>query len=365
LQFVDLKHQYQLYKDEIHAEMEKVLSSAAFINGQAVKDLEAELARRLGTGVHAVGCASGTDALLIALMALDVTAGDEIIIPDFTFIATAETVSLLGARPVFVDIDPETYNIDPQAVEAAITERTSGIVAVSLYGQCAEMDALNDIAERHGLWVMEDAAQSFGATYHGRPSGALSRVATTSFFPAKPLGCYGDGGAVFTRDAELAERMKRIRNHGQARRYYHTEVGVNGRLDTLQAAVLLAKLRHFNDETAARQRVAEAYSKALSDVVKTPIIREYNTSVWAQYTIAHEKRDDIRAHLKDKGIPTAVHYPKPLHWQKTYGSLGVPGAGLRRSMHASQTVVSLPMHPFLSDEDIDQVATAVKEAVNG
>lgn len=362
MQFVDLKHQYQLYREEILGELEQVMESAAFIQGPALRDLEAELASYVGVR-HAIGCSSGTDALILGLMALEVQRGDEIIVPDFSFIATAETVALMGATPVFVDVQADTFNMDPAAVRAALTERTVGIIPVSLYGQIADMAALNAIAAEAGIWVMEDGAQSFGATQHGAQSGALSRVGTTSFFPAKPLGAYGDAGAVFTDDDDLAQRIRMLLNHGQRQRYDHAIVGLNARMDTLQAAVLKVKLRHFEDEIAARNEVADRYTSALAGSgIPTPTVVNGNTSVWAQYTVRVANRDTVRAHMQDAGIPTAVHYPIPLRRQDALSAYAVAGQKHPVTDAAAAEVMSLPMHPFLSSDDISAVTRALVAA---
>jgi len=312
MEFCDLKYQYQLYKTEIDEAVTSVMESAAFIKGPAVRQFEQEMQEYLENAVDAVGCSSGTDALLIALMALDVQPGDEIIIPDFTFIATGEVISLLGAVPVFCDIDEDTYLIDPEQIMHNITDKTVGIIPVSLFGQCADMDAVQAIADKHHLWVVEDAAQSFGAEYKGRKSCTMGDISATSFFPAKPLGCYGDGGALFTKDAALSEKIHVILNHGQTQRYHHSLIGINGRLDSLQAAILSVKLKHFADEIVLRNAAAEHYTQLLKNLVKTPELLSSNTSVWAQYTVRHKNRDGIRKNLKHAGIPTAVHYPIPL-----------------------------------------------------
>jgi len=289
--------------------------------------------------------------------------GDEVVTTPFTFIATGETIALLGAKPVFVDIDPDTYNIDPDLIEAAITAKTKAIIPVSLYGQCADMDAVNAVAEKHGVPVIEDAAQSFGATYKGRKSCSLSTIGVTSFFPAKPLGCYGDGGACFTDDDALATRMSQIRIHGQDRRYNHPLIGVNGRLDTLQAAVLLEKLEIFPEEVAARERIGARYTELLKDVVATPVVAEGCTHVYAQYTIRVKDRESVQARLKEKGIPTAVHYPRPLHKQPAFESMGLSGASYPVSEEMAGQVMSLPMHPYLSEKDQDAVVAAVIDAL--
>ncbi len=362
MQFVDLKRQYAEYQDEIMSEMQRVLDNTAFIKGPAVAELETRLSEFTGIK-HSIGCASGTDALVLAMMALDLHAGDEVIVPDFTFIATAETVSLLGGVPVFADIRPDTYNVDPESIRQLITDRTVGIMPVSLYGQPAEMDEINQIAEENSLWVVEDGAQSFGGTYKGRHSCGLSKIGTTSFFPAKPLGAYGDGGAVFTDDDALADRMRMILNHGQRKRYDHAVIGLNARLDTLQAAVLKVKLAHFADELKARQQVAEWYDEELDGVVATPTILDHNTSAWAQYTVRVPNRSAVQDALKAKGIPTAVHYPIPLHKQDAFGAHVQHGVDVPHTERASAEVMSLPMHPFLTRDEVREVATALKAAV--
>lgn len=364
-EFVDLNRQLKAMQREMKREIWNTIESTAFINGPAVKELEAQLASHTGVK-HAIGCSSGTDALILGLMALGINRGDEVIVPDFSFIATAETVALMAATPVFVDVRPDTYNMDPESVRKAITDKTVGIIPVSLYGQVADMDELNAIAEEHGLWVMEDGAQSYGATYKGRKSCALSRIGTTSFFPAKPLGCYGDGGAVFTNDEALATSMRMILNHGQRKRYDHAVVGLNARLDTLQAAVLKVKLKHFDDEVKMRQRVADSYSEILSQnsAIVFPTVLEHNQSVWAQYTIRVTDRSAVQEKLKNKGIPTSVHYPIPLHKQDALSQFAHDSLDLPHTAKASAEVMSLPMHPYLSKNEIEFVAHAVLEAVH-
>jgi len=362
MQFIDLQKQYALYKNEIRAEMDKVLDTGRFILGPAVSELEADLAAFTGVK-HAIGCGSGTDALLLALMALELKPGDEVIVPDFTFFATAEVVSLLGGVPVFVDIQPDTCNIDPDKIEAKITTKTRGIIAVSLYGQCADFDALSRIAGRHRLFLIEDAAQSFGATYKGRKSGALCRLTTTSFYPAKPLGAYGDAGALFTDDDSLAERLRNLLNHGQVANYRHRYVGLNGRLDSLQAAVLKVKLRHFPEELESRQQVASWYDAELAGAVQLPLIRSGNRSSWAQYTVRSPQRPRIQEHLKSRGIPTAIHYPMAVHQQEAYSGRRIADEELAESIRASREVLSLPMHPFMSRQEVAAVASAIRESL--
>jgi len=364
MEFIDLHAQYANLKPRIDARIYAVLEHAQFIMGPEVAELEQCLAARIGAR-FCVSCSSGTDALLIALMALGVGPGDEVVTTPFTFVATAETIRLLGATPVFVDIDPRTCNLDPKLLATAITPRTKAIIAVSLYGQCAEMDAINEVAALHGLAVIEDGAQSFGATYKGRPSCNLSTIGCTSFFPAKPLGCYGDGGACFTQDVALANRMQQIRVHGQDRRYHHVAIGINGRLDTIQASILLAKLETFDVEIAARHRIGAFYNELLQDVVATPRVEAYNTSVYAQYSIQVENRAAFREELKAQGIPTAVHYPVPLHLQPAFATPGVGRGSFPRAEAAAERVLSLPMHPYLCADDQRKVVQAVCQAAAG
>jgi UDP-2-acetamido-2-deoxy-ribo-hexuluronate aminotransferase len=364
MQFIDLKTQYKQLHAPINARIQAVLEHGQYIMGPEVGELEDALKTFVGTA-HCVGVASGTDALMIALMALGVGRDDEVITTPFTFIATGEIIALLGAKPVFVDIDPRTCNIDPSALEAAISPRTKAIMPVSLYGQCADFDEINAVAQRHGLPVIEDAAQSFGATYKGRRSGGLSRIGCTSFFPSKPLGCYGDGGACFTNDDALAKAMCEIRVHGQDRRYHHPRVGINGRLDTLQAAILLAKLPAFNEEVSARARIGARYTDLIRREcpnVQTPHLEHYNTSVYAQYTVQVDDRDGTVETLKKAGVPTAVHYPLPLHLQPAFAFLDVSSGSLPHAESAAKRVLSLPMHPYLQDSAQDAVVAALREA---
>lgn len=371
MQFIDLKTQYARIETDVKARMEAVLSHGQFIMGPEVGELEARLAAFVGVR-HCVGVSSGTDALLAAMMALEIGRGDEVITTPFTFIATGEMIALLGARPVFVDIDPVTYNIDPAKLEDAITGRTRAIMPVSLYGQCADMDAIDAVAQRHHLPVIEDAAQSFGASYRGRRSCGLSRIGCSSFFPAKPLGAYGDAGACFTDDDDLAKALREIRNHGQDRRYHHPRLGLNGRLDTLQAAVLLAKLEIFPDEVQARSRLGARYTQLLNArgavstnggdaPVLTPFIHPDNLSVFAQYTIQVADRDAVALKLTELGVPSAVHYPIPLNDQPVF-HIGLPGTETPVSKRIADRVISLPMHPYLTEEMQIQVVDAVAEA---
>ncbi|ABF42314.1 DegT/DnrJ/EryC1/StrS aminotransferase [Candidatus Koribacter versatilis Ellin345] len=358
MEFIDLKAQYKQIKASVDRRMQAVLDHAQFIMGPEIKELEDKLAAFTGSK-HCISCASGTDALMLAMMALNIGAGDEVVTSPFTFIATAEMIALLGAKPVFVDICADNYNLDPELLARAITPRTKAIMPVSLYGQCADMDAINEVAG--GIPVIEDAAQSFGAKYHGQMSCNLSTIGCTSFFPSKPLGCYGDGGACFTNDDVLATKMKQIRVHGQDRRYHHPVIGFNGRLDTLQAAVLLAKFDVFEQEIQQRERVATSYKKHFDAAVQTPRLRPYCTSVYAQYTIEVDHRDEVQDTLKSKGVPTAVHYPVPLHLQPAFAFLGQGVGAFPVSERAAQRVMSLPMHPYMPENEIEQVTAAVKE----
>ena len=360
MEFIDLKTQYQRLKSDIDAGIQRVLDHGQYILGPEVVQLEERLAHYTGAR-YCVSVANGTDALQIALMAVGVGPGDEVITPGFTYVATAETVALLGARPIYVDIDARTYNLDPALLEAAITPRTRAIIPVSLYGQCADMDAINAIAARHNAVVIEDAAQSFGATYKGRKSCSLSTIACTSFFPSKPLGCYGDGGAIFTSDDELAKVIRQIARHGQDRRYHHVRVGVNSRLDTVQAAVLLAKLTVFDEEMRLRQEVAGRYAEHLgrAGVHTTPFIESHNVSAWAQYTVRVDGREAVQKQLAAAGVPTTVHYPLPLHRQPAFKDDSVD---LPESDRAASEVLSLPMGPYLSLSDQSSVCEAIAAA---
>lgn len=354
--FVDLAAQQARLRNEIDAGIARVLEHGQYILGPEVAELEKRLAEYCGAA-HCISCGNGTDALQIALMALGVGPGDEIITPAFSYIAAAEAAALLGAKLIYVDIDEETYNIDPALIEAAITYRTKALLPVSLFGQAADFDAINAIAQSHRLPVVEDAAQSFGASYKGRKSGNLSTLACTSFFPSKPLGCYGDGGAVFTSDPELARIARQVARHGQERRYFHVRVGINSRLDTLQAAILLPKLTILDDEIAARQRVAERYNAAFEPAgIATPSIYTGNVSAWAQYTVRVAKREKVQAHLTSREIPTVAHYPLPLNRQPAvsdYTTL-LPKGDL-----AADEVLSLPMHPYLEPHVQDRIIEAL------
>ncbi|MDQ7985760.1 DegT/DnrJ/EryC1/StrS family aminotransferase [Pseudomonas sp. G34] len=367
IEFIDLKAQQARIKDKIDASIQRVLAHGQYILGPEVAELEEKLAAYTGAK-HCITCANGTDALQIAQMALGIGPGDEVITPGFTYIATAETVALLGAKPVYIDIDPRTFNLDPILLEASITPRTKAIIPVSLYGQCADFDSINAIAAKYGIPVIEDAAQSFGATYKEKRSCNLTTIACTSFFPSKPLGCYGDGGAIFTNDDELAKVLRQIARHGQDRRYHHIRVGVNSRLDTLQAAILLSKLDIFEDEIALRKQVAARYNELLapgradglasraSGIIAIPHIEPHNTSAYAQYTIRVRDREVVQEQLNKVGVPTAVHYPIPLNKQPAVADRA---ASLPIGDEVAEQVMSLPMHPYMNAEVVEKIVRSL------
>lgn len=352
IDFAKLQYQYQLYKQEIDASIQAVLDKSNYIMGEEVQELEKSLEEFTGA-THAISCSSGTDALLLAMMALNLKPGDEIITTPFTFIATAETIAFLGLKPVFVDINQQTYNIDSSKIEAVITSNTKAIIPVSLYGQPSDMDAIQKIAEKYHLKVIVDGAQSFGSTYKGKTDSNLGDISTTSFFPAKPLGCFGDGGAVFTSNDKLAEKMKSLRLHGQSKRYHHKYIGMGGRLDTIQAAVLNVKLKHYKKDLKLRQQVANQYTKEIknSDIIK-PFLDDNATSSWAQYSIRVQNRDEVQQKLKEVGIPTAVHYPVPLHLQECFEYLNYKKGDFPISETISKEIMSLPMNPYLTKEEV-------------
>ncbi len=363
MQFIDLGAQAARIEDKILARFKTIIQQSSYILGHEITQLEDELARFVGVE-HALTMSSGTDALLVALMALQIGPGDEVITSPFSFFATAEVIALLGATPVFVDIVPDTYTLDVTQLEAAITAKTKAIMPVNLYGQCADFDAINALATRYQLPVIEDAAQSFGAVYKDRRSCALSTIGCTSFFPSKPLGCYGDGGACFTNDPELAQRMHEIRLHGQSKRYFHTRLGINARMDTMQAAVLLEKLVIFPEEIEQRQQVAARYQQMLPDSLKKPLIQSHNLSVYAQYTIETAERDALQKCLQAKGIPTAVHYPLGLHQQPIIQTMYPCNQSFPHTERAARRVMSLPMHPYLLVQDQHRIVHAVNEALS-
>ena len=364
IEFVDLKAQYQALKPLIDARIQRVLDHGQFIMGPEVAELEARLAQMSGAK-HCITCASGTEALLIALMALDIKPGDEVITTPFTFIATAEVIVLLGAKPVYVDIEADTCNIDARRIEEAITPRTRAVIPVSLYGQPADMDEINAVCERHGVAVVEDAAQSFGSRYKGRWSGNLSTIGCTSFFPSKPLGCYGDGGAMFTNDDRLAQAIREIRVHGQSKRYVHTRIGVGGRMDAIQCAVVLGKLDRFHWEVEQRQRIGARYTQLLCELapeLQVLALRPDRTNVYAQYTVRLRERAKIQQALQAAGIPTAVHYPIPIHRQPAYQNLQ-DGGSLSVSEQLANEVMSLPMHADLDSATQDRIVAQIRSAV--
>jgi UDP-2-acetamido-2-deoxy-ribo-hexuluronate aminotransferase len=356
IDFANLGEAYKEHQSEYEKVSLEVMSSARYILGKETDEFEESLQDFVGSD-YALGCSSGTDALLLAMMALGIRSGDEIITTPFTFIATAETIACLGAKPVFVDIDEVTYNIDAFLIQNAITEKTKAIMPVSLYGQMGDMDKINHIAAKNGLAVIEDAAQSFGALYKGKRSCNVSTLGCTSFFPAKPMGCFGDGGAVFTQSEELYEKIKAMRVHGQVKRYTHKYIGMGGRLDNLQAAILNVKLKYYEKDMERRQAVAQNYTLLLNEVLQTPQVMSNRTSVWAQYTIRIKNRNSVQDSLKELGIPTAVHYPIPMHLQECFKYLGHQEGDFPISEKCANEVMSLPMNPYLTDQEIQYITT--------
>jgi UDP-2-acetamido-2-deoxy-ribo-hexuluronate aminotransferase len=354
IDFANLQVQYQKYKSEIDASIHGVLKKSNYIMGEEIKQLEAELSTFTGAK-YAITCSNGTDALLLALMAMDIQPGDEIITTPFTFISTAETITSMKAKPIFVDIEADTFNIDAGLIEAAITDKTKAIMPVSLFGQPADMNAIKAIADKYNLKVIIDGAQSFGATYNGKTDSNLGDISTTSFFPSKPLGCYGDGGAVFTNNNEYAEKIKMIRVHGQNKRYHYKYIGMGGRLDTIQAAILLAKLPYYKKELGERERVAKSYTNTLTGNLTLPIIKSNRTSVWAQYTVKVNNRDEVQKKLQDDGIPTAIYYPVSLHLQECFRYLNYKENDFPVAEEASNCVLSLPMNAYLTDDNISYI----------
>ena len=362
IDFANLQLQYQKYKLDIDSNIQAVLNKSNYIMGEEILELEKAFQEFTGAK-HVIACSSGTDALLLAMMALNIKPNDEIITSPFTFISTAETVAFMKAKPVFVDIEPDTYNINASLIEDAITEKTKAIIPVSLFGQPPDLDAIQLIADKNNLKVIIDGAQSFGSTYDNKTDSNLGDISTTSFFPAKPLGCYGDGGAVFTNNDKYAEVIKMMRVHGQNKRYYHKHIGMGGRLDTIQAAILLAKLTYYSQELLGRQEVAKKYTDELSNEINTPLIKKNRTSAWAQYTLRVSDRDTLQAKLKNNGIPTAVYYPVPLHLQECFKYLNYNVGSFPISEKASSEVMSLPMNAFLTNEQVDYVVSMIKDCI--
>ncbi len=366
--FIDLKSQYLALKNSIDSRIQKVLESGAYINGPEVAELEQKLALHTGTK-HCLAVASGTDALLMPMMALGIGPGDEVITTAFSFIATAETIVLAGATPIYVDIDRKTFNIDVKKIEQAITPKTKAIVPVSLYGQVADLDEINEIAKKHNLFVIEDTAQSYGAKYKNKKSGACTIAAGTSFYPAKPLGCYGDGGAIFTNDSELLAVMKEIREHGSGKKYYHTRLGINGRLDTIQCAILLSKLERYDWEVEQRNKIADNFSKSFKGLdnvdpqFSTPLVKEGNQSVWAQYTVTITNREAFQKKMQELGVPTNIHYPMTMPDQPWYSKNTPQRHDISHSRWAAQHVISLPMFPDMNTDIQQKIIDAVKIAV--
>ncbi len=362
MQFIDLKTQYHRVAEDVRTRMDAVFEHGQYILGPEVDEVERALADFAGVK-HCITVSSATDALLIALMAMDIGPGDEVITTPFTFVATASMVKMLGATAVFVDIDPRTYNLDPAKIVEAITPRTKAILPVNLYGQCADYPAIEKIAAEHGLLLIEDAAQSFGASQNNKRSGSFGDIGLTSFFPAKPLGCYGEGGACFTNNDHFADQIQLIRHHGQRTRYNHIRLGLNGRFDTLQAAILLAKFAIFPDELERRAEVAARYNQLLAPHIETPFIAPGNFSAYAQYTVQVDDREKIQQILSEQGIPTAVHYPQPLHLQPLFIEDNPNAEHLKQAESAANRVLSLPFHPYLELRDQETIANALAEAL--
>jgi UDP-2-acetamido-2-deoxy-ribo-hexuluronate aminotransferase len=371
IDFIDLKTQQKKIRESVEKRIARVLDHGSYILGPEIKELEEVLSRFVGIK-HCVSCGNGTDALLMALMAYDIRPGDAIFVPSFTFVATAEVVALAGATPVFVDVDDKTYNIDPASLERAILDfekkktglRARGIIPVDLFGQPADYDSISSIAKRRGLFILEDAAQGFGAVYRKKRTCAFGDIAATSFFPAKPLGCYGDGGAIFTNDDDVNEKLRSIRVHGQGiDKYDNVRIGINGRLDTIQAAVLLAKMELFEEELKSRERIAGRYSQSLKGSVVTPYVRPDSTSCWAQYSVLTDNRESVLAKLKTKHVPTAVYYPKPLHLQDAFRNLGCKRGDYPVTERVADKIFSIPMHPYLDEQTQDYIVASIKASL--
>jgi len=354
IDFANLQLQYQKYKDEIDTNIHSILDNSNYVMGKEVSRLERSL-EEFTLAKHAISCSSGTDALLLSLMAIDIRPGDEVITTPFTFIATSEAIAFMKAKPIFADIENDSFNLDPNKIESLITSKTKAIIPVSLYGQPADMTAIKAIADKYNLKVIVDGAQSFGSTHNGNSDSCLGDISTTSFFPSKPLGCYGDGGAVFTNNDNYADKIRMLRVHGQTKRYSHKLIGMSGRLDTIQASVLLVKLAHFADEITNRNKIAQTYNEKLNKFVQVPQIKPNRTSVWAQFTLRVQNRDFVQAKLQEQGIPTTVHYPLPLHLQDCFSYLNGKKGDFPIAEKISREVLSLPMNPFLTNDEIDYI----------
>jgi UDP-2-acetamido-2-deoxy-ribo-hexuluronate aminotransferase len=362
IDFANLQLQYQNYKVDIDARIQSILNKSNYIMGEEIIELEKAFENFTGSK-YAITCSSGTDALLLAMMAMDIKSGDEIITSPFTFISSAETISFINAKPVFVDIESDTFNINANLIEAAITKKTKAIMPVSLFGQPADMDTIYKIAKEYNLKVIVDGAQSFGSIYKNKTDSNHGDISCTSFFPAKPLGCYGDGGAVFTNNEYYAKKIKMLRVHGQNKRYYHKYIGMGGRLDTIQAAILLAKLPHYKKELEGRRKLATNYSNSLANFLKTPTIKQNVLSAWAQYTLRVKNRETIQAKLQNDGIPTAIYYPMPLHLQECFKYLKYKKNDFPVAEDASKEVISIPMNAFLSDDQVDYIISKLKKNI--
>lgn len=366
IHMVDLQGQYLRIKSEIDQAIQNVLTAAAFIQGPQVQQFADALKNYMGAE-FCIPCANGTDALQIAMMALDLKPGDEVILPVHTYVATAEVIALLGLTPVFIDVKPDTFNLDVDQLEKMITSKTKAIVPVHLYGQCADLEPILKIASKHKLFVIEDAAQSLGAEYtfadgSKKKSGTMGTIGTTSFFPSKNLGCYGDGGAIFTNDPSLAEKIKMMANHGQRIKYHHDLIGVNSRLDTLQAAILLVKLKYLSEYESKRNAVADFYDRALQNIkqVKTPVRVKNSSHVFHQYTLQVEKRNELKKYLEDKGVPSMIYYPVPLHFQKAYEKDEFGEGSFPITENLSKTVISLPIHTEMKTEELEYIVKQIK-----
>jgi len=362
IDFANLQIQYQKYKIDIDKKIQSILDKSNYILGQEIQELEQKLEKFSGAK-YAISCSSGTDALLLAMMAINIEPGDEIITTPFTWISTSETIAFLKVKPVFVDIEPDTFNINSKLIENVITKKTKAIMPVSLFGQPSDMDQIQKIANKYDLKVIIDGAQSFGSTYKKNTDSNLGDLSITSFFPSKPFGCYGDGGAVFTNNDNYVEKIKMLRVHGQKKRNHHKYIGIGGRMDTIQAAILLAKYPYLSNELKNRKKIADHYTAGLSKILQTPVIKKNRSSVWGQYTIRANNRDNVQDKLKKKGIPTGIFYPLPLHLQECFKYLNYSQGDFPISEKASEEVLSLPMNAFLTNDQIEFVISSIKEYI--